>query len=116
MERVAQLLREWGLSWKSALGTAALALVLVAVLAFPYLNRGGEVVEIRGTVVAPFDRPSDGTTLTSSYYMRVMLESGQEVRVSIPRSTVVLPGRTVVLASREGRLGITSYGFRRYAD
>jgi hypothetical protein len=108
--------RESGLSLKSVLGVAGLGLLVVAILAFPYLNRGGTIVELRGTVVAPFEWPNDGTVADSSYYMRVTLESGEEVRVQVPRGTAVVPGKTVLLASRKGRLGFTTYGFRRYAD
>ena len=116
MKRTTLLPREWGPSLRSVLGIAALGLLVVAILAFPYLNRGGTIVELKGTVVAPFEWPNDGTVADSSYYMRVTLESGEEVRVQIPRDTAVVPGKTVVLAGRQGKLGFTTYGFRRYAD
>jgi hypothetical protein len=98
------------------LGIAAVALLVGALVGFPFVNGGGEVVEVTGTVVGPFEWPNDGTTIDVSYYMRVALDSGPEVRVPISRSAVIVPGRAVVLASREGRLGATSYSFRRYVE
>ena len=109
-------MRAWGQALKMVLGIAAVALLVGALVGFPFVNGGGEVVEVTGTVVGPFEWPNDGTTVDISYYMRVALDSGPEVRVPISRSAVILPGRAVVLASREGRLGATSYSFRRYVE
>jgi hypothetical protein len=99
---------------KSVAAIAAVALVVLAVVAMPFLRLQGDTVEVTATVVAPFERPTDDG---SAYYMRVRLESGDEVRVSIPRTVPVRPGRPVVLTSLEGNwLGLTQYRYVRYVD
>jgi hypothetical protein len=114
LQRIREFLVETEASPRKLLGVAALAVVLVVILALPFLRLQGEVVEITGTVVAPFERPTEDG---SAYYMRVTVEPGHEVRVSIPRTVPVRPGQTVVLTSLTGNwLGLTRYRFVRYVD
>jgi hypothetical protein len=101
------------MSAKRVIGLAILSALLLAVLLLPVLNGGGQVTELTGTVVAAFDKPAYAA---DSYYMRVALDSGREVRLLIPRNTMVRPGKSVVLSMRKSRLGITTYQFRRYAN
>jgi hypothetical protein len=100
------------MSAKRAAYIFALIALVLAVYAFPLINSGGEVTELEGTVIAPFDRPDFAAR---NYYMRVALASGEEVLLPIPRTTPVVPGRLVVLGMRRSPLGTTTYGFRRYA-
>ena len=99
---------------KSAAAIAALALVVLAIIALPFLRLQGDAVEVTAIVVAPFERPTEDG---SAYFMRARLESGHEVRVRIPRTVPVRPGRPVVLTSLEGNwLGLTQYRYVRYVD
>ena len=105
---------EWDLSPKAMFAIVAVGVLLLLVLASPaYLFGRGTTVEVTGIVVAPFDAPSQSG---DSYYMRVSVGPGTEVRVLIPRSLPVRPGKTVVLTQTTGRLGSTFYRFVRYAD
>jgi hypothetical protein len=113
VERIRELLVEWDIRPRTVLAVGALTIVLLVILAFPYLNRGGEVTEIEGVAVAPFDQPAEAA---NRYYMRVALASGEEIRVPISRDTPVKAGKAVVLARQKGRLGFTSYEFRRYVE
>jgi hypothetical protein len=114
MQRVREFLAEWEISSKSVLFVAGVIALLAFFVVAPYLMSGGVVSEVKGTVVAPFDEPSSSG---ESYYMRVKLQSGREVRVPISRTRPVVPGKQVVLTVREGtRLGIPIYSFARYAD
>jgi hypothetical protein len=99
---------------KSVAAIAAVALVVLLIIALPFLRLQGETVELTATVVAPFERPTDDG---SAYYMRARLESGREVRVRLPRTVPVRPGKPVVLTSLEGNwLGLTQYRYVRYVD
>jgi hypothetical protein len=95
-------------------GVTLVGLAGLVFVALPFLRNDGSYVEVTATVVAPFERPTEDG---SAYYMRATLESGEEVRVPIPRSVPVRPGQTVVLLSLEGnRLGLTRHRFVRYLD
>jgi len=105
---------EWDLSPKAILAIVGLGALLIFLLASPYLFGGGSTVEVTGVVVAPFEQPSN---TGESYYLRVSVGPGEEVRVPISRSLPVRPGKTVVLAKTSGtRIGGTFYRFVRYAD
>jgi len=105
---------EWDLPPRAILAIVVVGALLLFMLASPYLFGGGTRVEVTGVVVAPFEMPSD---TGNSYYMRVRVGAGEEVRVPISRSLPVRPGKTVVLTKTSGtRLGGTFYSFVRYAD
>ena len=113
MQRIRELLVEWDIKPRTVLAVAALTMVLLAILLFPYFNGAGNIIEVEGVAVAPFDQPAEGANL---YYMRVALSSGEEVHVPISRDTPVRVGRAVLLARQQSRLGLTTYGFRRYVE
>ena len=101
------------MSAKRIAGVSALSALLLALLGFSLANSGGQVTEVTGTVIAPFDQPDYAARL---YSLRVALDSGQEVRVRIPRTTPVKTGELVVLSRRKSPLGPTTYRFTRYAS
>jgi hypothetical protein len=112
--RIREHLVAWDLPPKAILAIVGAGVLLLLILAAPYFFGGGTKVEVTGVVVAPFEQPSD---TGNSYYMRVRIESGEEVRVPISRSLLVRPGKTVVLTKTSGtRIGAVWYRFVRYAD
>ncbi len=103
---------EW--SPKTLLYIAGVAAVLLMTVSAVFFKSSGQPVEVRGTVVAPFERPTDDG---AAYYLRVALASGDEVFVPISRNLTVRPRREVVLTARQ-RPGSAPFAFQfeRYAD
>jgi len=99
------------MSAKHIAAVSALSALLLAILGFSLINSSGQVTEVTGTVIAPFDQPDYAARL---YSMRVALASGQEVRVRIPRTIPVRTGEVVVLSRRKSPLGTATYQFARY--
>jgi hypothetical protein len=105
---------EWEWSPKTLLYIAGIAAVLLMTVSAAFFKPSGQLVEVRGTVVAPFERPADDA---AAYYLRVALASGDEVFVRIPRTLTVRPGREVVLtARRRPESALFGFQFERYAE
>ena len=114
VKRIRVFMFEWELSPRALLAVSGVVALLLGVLALSYLDQGGEPVEVKGVVVAPFEQPSEAL---DAYFLRVIVPPGEEVRVRISREVPIRPGKAVILMAGHGsRFGRTRYWFSRYAD